>query len=91
MFNSCASIFHSLRTVKFYLCVFLVCSMSFLSDYMRESININFGGKISTNLLKYILDVDSQDNFMEGFVRSNNAADNEKQEHTEFLFKKLKF
>ena len=70
MFNSCASIFHSLRTVKFYLCVFLVCSMSFLSDYMRESININFGGKISTNLLKYILDVDSQDNFMEGFVRT---------------------
>ena len=40
MFNSCASIFHSLRTVNFYLCVFLVCSMSFLSDYMRESINL---------------------------------------------------
>jgi magnesium-transporting ATPase (P-type) len=70
MFNSCASIFHSLRTVNFYLCVFLVCSMSFLSDYMRESININFSNKISTNLLKYILDVDSQDNFMEGFVRT---------------------
>jgi hypothetical protein len=70
MFNSCASIFHSLRTIKFYLCVFLVCSMSFLSDYMRESININFSNKISTNLLKYILDVDSQDNFMEGFVRT---------------------
>ena len=29
--------------------------------------------------------------YMQGFVRGNNSAENERQEHTEFLFKKLKF
>ena len=29
--------------------------------------------------------------YMLGFVRGNNSAENERQEHTEFLFKKLKF
>ena len=29
--------------------------------------------------------------YMQGFVRTNNVSDNERQEHTEFLFKKLKF
>ena len=29
--------------------------------------------------------------YMQGFVRGNNSADNERQEHAEFLFKKLKF
>ena len=29
--------------------------------------------------------------YMQGFVRGNNATENERQEHTEFLFKKLKF
>lgn len=29
--------------------------------------------------------------FMEGFVRAKDDAENEKQEHTEFLFKKLNF
>ena len=29
--------------------------------------------------------------FMQGFQRNNNAEENERQEHSEFLFKKLKF
>ena len=29
--------------------------------------------------------------YMQGFVRGNNSAENERQEHTEFLFKQLKF
>ena len=29
--------------------------------------------------------------FMQGFARTNNAEENERQEHSEFLFKKLKF
>ena len=29
--------------------------------------------------------------FMQGFVRGSNAEENERQEHTEFLFKKLHF
>ena len=29
--------------------------------------------------------------YMQGFVRGNNSTDNERQEHAEFLFKKLKF
>ena len=29
--------------------------------------------------------------FMQGFVRGNNAEENERQEHSEFLFKKLHF
>ena len=29
--------------------------------------------------------------FMQGFVRGSNAEENERQEHSEFLFKKLHF
>lgn len=43
------------------------------------------------NNVKDSIGTEMYNRFMEGFVRSNNAADNEKQEHTEFLFKKLKF
>ena len=43
------------------------------------------------NGVKASIGTEMYNRFMEGFVRGNNSADNEKQEHTEFLFKKLKF
>ena len=71
MFNSCASIFHSLRVPKFYIGTFLVTSMNFLCDYLIESIKLNFSNKISTNLLITILKVDYNENdMMQSFVQT---------------------
>ena len=71
MFNSCASIFHSLSVPKFYIGTFLVTSMNFLCDYLIESIKLNFSNKISTNLLITILKVDYNENdMMQSFVQT---------------------
>ena len=43
------------------------------------------------NGLKASVGTEMYNRYMQGFVRTNNASDNERQEHTEFLFKKLKF
>lgn len=40
---------------------------------------------------KYEIGTEMFNRFQQGFQRSSNAEENEKQEHTEFLFKKLKF
>lgn len=54
-------------------------------------------GKEKDELKKEVREVKNEigtkmlDRFMQGFVRGNNDNDNEKQEHTEFLFKKLNF
>ena len=51
-------------------------------DHYKEMLN-NVKASIGTEMFN---------RFMQGFVRTNNnPAENEKQEHTEFLFKKLKF
>ena len=51
-------------------------------DHYKETLN-NVKASIGTEMFN---------RFMQGFVRTNNnPAENEKQEHTEFLFKKLKF
>ena len=52
LFNSCGAIFHTLSTSQFYFAGFLVSSMSFLADYMIESISFNFNNSISCNLQK---------------------------------------
>ena len=43
------------------------------------------------NGVKASVGTEMYNRYMQGFVRGNNAADNERQEHAEFLFKKLKF
>ena len=50
LFNSCGVIFHTLTTSQFYLAGFLVSSISFLADYLIQSIHLNFGKRISENL-----------------------------------------
>ena len=70
MFNSCASIFHTLACPKFYISSFLVSSMSFLTDYMIESIVMNFGRSLSTNLLRTILNVNSRNDYLDEFVQT---------------------
>ena len=51
-----------------------------LSNYKEELAESKV--KIGTEMYK---------RYMKGFVRNNNTENNERQEHTEFLFKKLKF
>ena len=41
--------------------------------------------------LKTKLGTEMYNRYQQGFVRGNNAEENTKQEHTQFLFKKLKF
>ena len=43
------------------------------------------------NDVKASVGTEMYNRYMQGFVRTNNATENERQEHTEFLFKKLKF
>ena len=43
------------------------------------------------NGLKASFGTEMYNRYMQGFVRTNNPAENERQEHTEFFFKKLKF
>ena len=43
------------------------------------------------NGVKASVGTEMYNRYMQGFVRTNNATENERQEHTEFLFKKLKF
>ena len=49
-FNSYAVIFHTLSSSQFYFSTLLVCCMSFLADYLIESVTLNFGTGISHNL-----------------------------------------
>ena len=70
MFNSCATIFDTLTCPKFYISSFLVSSMSFLTDYMIQSIYMNFGSSLSTNLLRTILNVNSRNDLLDEFVQT---------------------
>ena len=47
--------------------------------------------KETLNEVKSNVGTEMYNRYMQGFVRGNNPTENEKQEHTEFLFKKLKF
>ena len=49
-FNSYGVIFNTLSSSQFYFSTFLFTSMSFLADYMIESISFNFGSGISCSL-----------------------------------------
>ena len=49
-FNSYGVIFNTLSSSQFYFSTFLFTSMSFLADYMIESIALNFGSGISCSL-----------------------------------------
>ena len=50
LFNSYAVVFHTLSSSQFYFSTFLCSSMSFLADYMIESVSLNFSPGISSNL-----------------------------------------
>ena len=47
--------------------------------------------KDALNDVKANIGSEMYNRYMQGFLRTNNPVENEKQEHTEFLFKKLKF
>ena len=47
--------------------------------------------KESVREVKGTIGTEMYNRFMQGFVRGSNAEENERQEHTEFLFKKLHF
>ncbi len=68
MFNSCDTIFDTLTCHKFYISSFLVDSINFLNDYMIESIYMNFGSTLSTNLLRTILKVNSRNDLLNEFI-----------------------
>ena len=72
MFNSCAVIFHSLGCPKIYFSIFLVSTMSFLTDYMIQSISINFQHNLSTHLLRKIMNKndDTASIYMEQFIEN---------------------
>ena len=70
MFNSCAVIFHSLSCPKIYLSIFLVSTMSFLTDYFIESVNMNFKPNLSTHLLRKIMNKDDDSTYMEQFLEN---------------------
>ena len=72
MFNSCAVIFHSLACPKIYFSIFLVSTMSFLTDYMIESISMNFKPNLSTHLYRKIMNKndDATSTYMEQFMEN---------------------
>ncbi len=70
MFNSCDTIFDTLTCHKFYISSFLVDSINFLNDYMIESIYMNFGSTLSTNLLRTILNVNSRNDLLNEFIQT---------------------
>lgn len=47
--------------------------------------------KTATREMKATVGKEMFERFMEGFVRTNDEKENERKEHTEFLFKKLNF
>jgi hypothetical protein len=47
--------------------------------------------KNSVRKVKLDIGTEMYNRYQQGFVRGNNAEENTKQEHTQFLFKKLKF
>jgi len=47
--------------------------------------------KNSVRKVKLDIGTEMYNRYQKGFVRGNNAEENTKQEHTQFLFKKLKF
>ena len=74
MFNSCAVVFHSLSCPKIYFSIFLVSSMSFLTDYMIESIKMNFNNSLSTHLLRKILNKNYDSSFMDNLIENRNQS-----------------
>jgi hypothetical protein len=70
MFNSCDTIFDTLTCHKFYISSFLVDSINFLNDYKIESIYMNFGSTLSTNLLRTILNVNSRNDLLNEFIQT---------------------
>ena len=74
IFNSWAVILPSITTAQFYFAGFLVVSISFLSDYMIESISLNFGKDISSNLKRNNYGIDGSLSNMESLVDKRNMA-----------------
>ena len=76
MFNSFAVIFHSLACPKIYFSISLVCSMSFLCDYLIDSININFFPNLSVHLLRKIINKENDNIFMNKYNENRKMYSN---------------
>ena len=74
LFNSWGVVFPTLTTTQFYFAGFLVSSISFLSDYMIESISLNFGKDISSNLQKNNYGIDNSTSCMGTLIDKRNMA-----------------
>ena len=76
MFNSFAVIFHSLACPKIYFSISLVCSMSFLCDYLIDSVNINFFPNLSVHLLRKIINNENDNTLMNKYNENRKMYSN---------------